>query len=308
MPLDHDRANRVQEVVKSILLSRKNSFPDESWRTGNAPFHAAFFSLFTEPPGRYNSPTSKLFSNETPRRKLPIVGRGGNGDAASCGELSHPSEIECGIFDSRISFTKKMKNFANALSGGYKRRFIKPFALDVTNTQIRQILRIMHRLDQNESPNLHKENMLLLSEAALQDRRERALGFTVDNYVETDSFVEAIKLRPTIHSFDNWRETKEKLLYAKSALKLLHPQKEIRFYIGFPFDPTSDTPTGHNKERFFDYLVEFKKFFAPDEVLIGNELWNHLSGQPQTMESILEIIRATVQTFSLKKHSQILLG
>lgn len=78
---------------------------------------------------------------------------------------------------------------------------------------------------------------------------------------------------------------------------MISPEKDIKFYVGFPFDPTSPTPTGYDKDRFFNYLVEFKKFFSHDEVLIGGELWDHLSGQPNTMEEILEIIRKTVETF-----------
>jgi len=32
------------------------------------------------------------------------------------------------------------------------------------------------------------------------------------------------------------------------------------------------------------------KFFAPDETLLASELWDFLSGQPKTMEQILDII------------------
>ena len=51
------------------------------------------------------------------------------------------------------------------------------------------------------------------------------------------------------------------------------PGKEIHFYIGFPFDPTSNIPTGNDKVRFLDYLVDGSKYFALDEVLLANELW-----------------------------------
>ncbi|PIW76638.1 MAG: hypothetical protein CO001_00400, partial [Candidatus Portnoybacteria bacterium CG_4_8_14_3_um_filter_40_10] len=71
--------------------------------------------------------------------------------------------------------------------------------------------------------------------------------------------------------------------------------KNIRYFIGFPFDPTSEEPTGYNKERFFNYLIEFKKYFAPEEVLIAKELWDFLSGGRKTMESILDVIAETVR-------------
>ena len=90
------------------------------------------------------------------------------------------------------------------------------------------------------------------------------------------------------------RGEKQKILYAKAALQRLHPDKEIKYYVGFPFDPTSPTPTGYDKARFMNHLIEFKKFFSPSEVLIAGELWDHLSGEVNTMEQLLEIVSATV--------------
>ena len=87
---------------------------------------------------------------------------------------------------------------------------------------------------------------------------------------------------------------KQKILYAKSALKLLNPGKSIKYFVGFPFDPTSPTATEYDKERFFNYLIEFKKFFDPKEVLIASELWDFLSGKEDTMKDILEVIKKTV--------------
>lgn len=65
----------------------------------------------------------------------------------------------------------------------------------------------------------------------------------------------------------------------------------MKFYLGFPFDPTASEPTSFNKERFFNYLIEFKKFFSFDEVLVGGELWDNLSGSKNTMEEVLAIIK-----------------
>lgn len=140
---------------------------------------------------------------------------------------------------------------------------------------------------------------MLFSAEALAGLREKGLGFTADVYTETETLIEAIEMKSVRPNSGEGRGEKVKILNAKAAFKLLYPNKEIRFYIGFPFDPTSDTPTGYNKERFFNYLIEFKKFFSPEEVLIGSELWNHLSGQQNTMESILDIIKSTVETFAL---------
>jgi hypothetical protein len=46
-----------------------------------------------------------------------------------------------------------------------------------------------------------------------------------------------------------------------------------------------------------NYLIEFKKFFANEEVLIASELWDYLSGQQNTMEQILGIVSETVRQF-----------
>jgi len=49
--------------------------------------------------------------------------------------------------------------------------------------------------------------------------------------------------------------------------------------------------------RSLNYLIEFKKFFAPEEILIASELWDHLSGQKNTMEQLLDIVSETVRQF-----------
>ena len=70
---------------------------------------------------------------------------------------------------------------------------------------------------------------------------------------------------------------------------------KLKFFIGFPFDPTSNKPTKYDKKRFFNYLIEFKKFFAEDEILIADELWDYLSGSKNTMNEILKIIKETIK-------------
>lgn len=136
------------------------------------------------------------------------------------------------------------------------------------------------------------------SRQVLIGERENALGFTADVYKETNQLIEAVEMKSVRPNSGEGRGEKVKVLNAKAALKLISPEKEIKFYVGFPFDPTSPSPTGYDKERFFNYLVEFKKFFSPAEVLIGGELWDHLSGQRNTMEEILEIIIRTVAVFA----------
>ena len=41
-----------------------------------------------------------------------------------------------------------------------------------------------------------------------------------------------------------------------------------------------------------NYSVDFRKYFSESEFLLSSELWDYLSGTPQTMETILEIINS----------------
>lgn len=51
-------------------------------------------------------------------------------------------------------------------------------------------------------------------------------------------------------------------------------------------------PTGGDKSRFLDSIIDFNKYFASEEVLLANELWDFLSGDNNTMEQIIQIINA----------------
>ncbi len=39
-----------------------------------------------------------------------------------------------------------------------------------------------------------------------------------------------------------------------------------------------------------EWYVDFKKFFAKEEVLLGEELWSFLSGDKDTMKQLIELI------------------
>ncbi|MDO8812141.1 MAG: TdeIII family type II restriction endonuclease [Gallionella sp.] len=189
------------------------------------------------------------------------------------------------------------ESIASILNGGYKRQFTGSFTPQITEQQAASIAAIINNLKTNGNPNLDHENSLLLSPAAIMRGRVLSLGFTADTYIETNAYIEAIELKSVRPNSGEGRGEKQKILSGKAAFKLMHPDKDVRFYVGFPFDPTANTPTGYDKDRFFNYLVEFRKFFAHEEILIGSELWDHLSGEPNTMEIILEIIEETVSDF-----------
>jgi len=95
------------------------------------------------------------------------------------------------------------------------------------------------------------------------------------------------------------RGEKQKILEGKAALYRKFSNRQIQFYIGFPFDPTADPAiesiSSFDKKRFLGSIVNMNKYFDYDEILIANELWDFLSDQPNTMEQILEIIN-TIST------------
>jgi hypothetical protein len=272
MPINQEQQVRIQEVVKDILLSRLESFPSNSLAMRNAPFHSAFLEAFRD----------KLEAVEIEPTYLVVLASWMHGLNTSLGS--------------------GFENIAHILSGGFKRKFSQQFTLKVSEDQSAAIQSIITRLKAGSIlPNIEIENRAITT--IINDRNDmvNGLGFTADNYYETDTMIECIEMKSVRPNSGEGRGEKEKILFAKAALKKANPHKDVKFYVGFPFDPTSDTPTGYNKERFMNYLIEFKKFFAPEEILIASELWDHLSGQENTMEQLLEIVSETVRHFREKQ-------
>lgn len=265
MALTKDQKNRIEEIAKSILLSRIDSFPDQSSLIRNAPFHEAFLEGFKH----------KL-------KPLKI-------------DIPYLIALSSWLHGLNTSLGSGFENIAHVLSGGYKRNFTKSYILNIKSPQASKIEEIVRDLKSGKrKPDLDNENKLIF-QFKDGDKSINALPFTVDNYIEDNKKINAIELKSVRPNSGEARGEKQKILYAKAAFKILHPKKKINFYIGFPFDPTSKNPFEYNKERFFNYLVEFKKFFAYDEILIGNELWNYLSSSKNTMEEIIEVIKNTVK-------------
>ena len=74
------------------------------------------------------------------------------------------------------------------------------------------------------------------------------------------------------------RGEKQKILEGKTALFQKFAEKQIEFYIGFPFDPTSEEDTAYDKGRFLGSIINMTKYFDPNETLVASELWDLLSG------------------------------
>lgn len=267
MPLSQIQKQQIQEVVKNILLKRTENFPDLDQENRNAPFHELFL---------------KAFQRRLGDLKVPIP---------------YLTAIASWMHGLNTSLGTGFESLAHILSGGYKRRFTRAFRLNIKQAQAHKIDTIIRDLKAGtHQPNLKRENDLIFSYNN-NDKTIQALEFTADNYLEKKTCIEAIELKSVRPNSGEARGEKQKILQAKAAFKLLHPQKDIKFFIGFPFEPTSKNPTEYNKGRFFNYLIEFKKFFDPSEVLIAGELWDRLSGQPNTMEELLNVISQTIKEF-----------
>lgn len=264
MPLPDDKRLRISEVIKDILLRRVENFPEVGAEIRNAPFHSAILESFKDRLGPLQIETPYLVA------------------------------IASWLHGLNTSLGTGFENISHILSGGYKRKFSKQYVLKVKESQAKNIEQIVRDLKSGiQPPDVSREDALVFkyldSEVELD-----ALEFTVDTYIELDKEIIAIEMKSVRPNSGEGRGEKQKILYAKAALKLMNPTKSIRYFLGFPFDPTSNSATGHDKERFFRYLIEFKKFFSPDEVLLGSELWDFLSAQENTMEEILDVIRETV--------------
>ena len=251
----------AHEVIRT-LKSRFESFPEDSKSNRNAPFHEAFLNAFS----------NKLESNIKDAHYLISISSWLHGLNTTLGQ----------------SF---FENIAHILSGGIKKEFTKKkkSSLYITSTQQSEISSIITNLkNRSKEPNLGEENKLIfrLDKSVVIE----SMDFTADNYIETDKIIEAVELKSVKPNSGEMRGEKQKILIAKAALKQKYPSKEIQFYIGFPFDPTSPTQTGKDKNRFMGSIIEFDKFFSQDEVLLGNELWDRLSGDKNTMQQVLDII------------------
>lgn len=264
MALTQDQKNRISEVIKDILLRRIENFPELGGQIRNAPFHSAILECFKERLGSLNV------------------------------EMPYLVAIASWLHGLNTSLGSGFENISHILSGGYKRKFSGVYGLKVKNSQAANIENIIRDLKSGvRLPDLSRENELIFHYADA-DTDINSLDFTADAYIEKENDIIAIELKSVRPNSGEGRGEKQKILYAKAALQLQNPNKNIRFFLGFPFDPTSDTATGYDKERFFNYLIEFKKFFTQDEVLIAGELWDFLSGQQGTMDAILDVVTETV--------------
>jgi hypothetical protein len=251
------------EVIR-MLYAELTEIPKNFTDNGHSPFHKAFLNVL--------------------KPKLDM-------------EVNKPNFIlsDSLLYDMNPSLWQTFfENVAHILSDGEKREFTdkKRKRLTITARQRDIVSAIMSDLKNSvRTPNQSEEDERLL--ATPNDGEEiDAQDFTADNFVETDEYIEAIELKSVRPNSGEMQGEKRKILTAKAALRKQYPLKNISFYFGFPFDPWSAVPTGHNKDLFLQKLIEGKKYLDPNEVLLASELWDKLSGQSNTMEQLLQIINS----------------
>jgi len=265
------------EVIRT-LVTRFDNFPEDASNNRNAPFHEAFLSAFSD----------KLEENVS---NIPFF--------ISLSSWMHGLNTTLG--------QTFFENVAHHVSQGEKREYTSKRLgnLPITQTQRDRISQIIADLSTSTKvPDLDSENQLLFAnyDTVIID----AMDFSADVYIEDTSSITAIELKSVKPNSGEMKGEKQKILEGKAALFRKFPGKHIRFYMGFPFDPTVDVGhelvTSFDKTRFLGQIINMNKYFAPNETLIASELWDTLSGDTNTMEKILEIINAISTTEFLSKY------
>lgn len=252
------------QVIRT-LYAQFEKFPEDISKNRNAPFHEAFLKAFSR----------KL---EGKVHSIPVF--------ISLSSWMHGLNTSLGQ-----SFFERT---AYILSNSKKKDFKE---IKMTELQISQVSKIITELQNRKGetkPNLQAENeRIWTADSGVEDSAD---NFTIDIFWEDETEVVAIEAKTVRPNSDVSKQTKTKILQAKCVLKKLYPTKNIKYFYGFPFDPYGLNPTTSDKTEFMKKNVNFSKYFAEDEVLLASEFWDYISGSPNTMETILEIINAIATT------------
>lgn len=262
--LDRDRVERIAIETIRVLKSRFEKIPSDQDIPRNMPFHMAFLRAFY---GKID------INNEDEALKFLTLSSWFHGLSTTLGQ-------------------SYFENIAHILSDGEKKSFSGYTIKESVKIAISDIITDLK--SGKEKPNPVREINILRDALEKEGPESEGLNFTADVYIEDRDSVIMIELKSVRPNSGEMRGEKQKILYGLAHLMQLKKNKTVKFYLGFPFDPTEDrhNPCGYNKERFSKSLVEFTKFFSHDEFLIASELWDFLSGQPKTMCQLLKIINS----------------
>ena len=275
MPISRDKVERISFQVINVLFSRFEKFPEDATNNRNAPFHTAFLKAFDD---KFEGKVSDV----------PFF--------VSMSSWLHGLNTTLGL-----TF---FENVAHILCDGEKREYTskKLGNLPIARRQKECASDIITDLSTSKAaPNPSDENARIF----VGDSPETvsAIDFSADVFIDDGLEITAIELKSVRPNSGEMRGEKQKILEGKAALYKKFPERQVKFLIGFPFDPTNATSaTGYDKGRFLSSIINMKKYFAPGEVLLANELWDFLSGEESTMEQLLEIINKIATTEFLTKY------
>jgi len=277
MPLANKQKEKISIEVIKTLVNRFGTFPEDASNNRNAPFHEAFLSAFSDKLNGKVSDTPFFISLSSWLQGLNTT-------------------LGQSFFE----------NVAHHLCNGEKREYTskKLGNLQISQTQKTNINNIITDLSNATcTPNLAYENNLIFQND--NTVLVNAIDFSADVFIEDVDSITAIELKSVKPNSGEMRGEKQKILEGKAALYRQFPGKQIKFFIGFPFDPTvnpvTESVTSYDKTRFLGSIINMTKYFASDETLVASELWDMLSGQPYTMEDILEIVNKISTTEFLNK-------
>ena len=275
--MTHQTKEKIAFEVIKTLISRFESFPNDSTTNRNAPFHKAFLNAFKD----------KL---EEKVSNIPFM--------ISLSSWMHGLNTTLG--------QQFFENVAHIVSNGTKREWTnkKNGNLFITQKQKETINDIITKLSTDEKePNLDKENKLIFQDDDTE--KVKAINFSADIFYEDEDSVTAIELKSVKPNSGEMRGEKQKILEGKAALYHKFKPKKVNFFIAFPFDPTSDKNTTYDKDRFLDSIINMKKSFANEEVLLSSEFWDYISEEKNTMQEILNIINSIATTDFMKNFQYI---
>lgn len=264
-----DKTVRISEIVIKILYRRFDNFPEDANKNRNAPFHKAFLNAFSDKLENYVTNVPYFISLSSWLHGLNTT----------MGQTFFEGVAHILSDGSKREYTSKRNG--NLQISHYQKQAISDIITDLSNG--------------NEIPNLQRENEILFNNKDVANTD--SLGFSADVFIEEEDEIIAIELKAVRPNSGEVRGEKQKILEGKAALSRAFPDKKIKFFIGFPFDPTSEeVDIEYNKKRFMSSIINMDKYFAEDEILLASELWDYLSGDKYTMEQLLSIINSIATT------------
>jgi len=267
MAISNEKIEKISQVVIKVLYSRFQNFPKDSTENRNAPFHEAFLNAF-------NQSISNSIISDIPY--LISINSWIHGLSTSLGMTYFEQVAHILCEGEKREYTSGRGTFGNLRLSQIQKSTISSIITDLSNGV--------------KNPSLQIENDLIFQNN--ENLSTNADDFTADVFYETENDIIAIELKAVHPNGGEIKGEKTKILQGKAALHNIFPNKNIKFNIGFPYDPLSEGNTTYDKNRFMRSIINMGKYFTDDEVLLSEELWHMLSGEENTMQQLLDNINS----------------